>query len=176
LKVNLARAAFFGSPCSSQEVAAPARPASEGHPDQIAPRRILVADDYRINQLVAQTLLEGDGHTVVVVENGYEALEAVKAGRFDLVLMDMEMPVMDGIETTRAIRALAAPACNVPIVALTGNALSEEVERCHAAGMNSHLAKPIDRDQLRREIARLTFDLHDPATGDTQLPQAQNAG
>jgi CheY-like chemotaxis protein len=82
---------------------------------------------------------------------------------------------MDGIEATRAIRALKAPTCNIAIVALTGNALSEEVERCQAAGMNGHLAKPIDRDQLRRAIARLTFDIRDPATGNTQLPQAQNA-
>jgi len=158
------------------EIAAPALRASETRPDPILPRRILVADDYALNQLVAQALLEGDGHTVVLVENGCEAVEAVKAGRFDLVLMDMDMPVMDGIEAARRIRALTAPTCDVPIVALTGNTLSEEVERCHAAGMNSHLAKPIDRDQLRRAIARLTLDPRDPATGSTRLHQAQNAG
>lgn len=116
--------------------------------------RILVADDNRVNQIVVEGLLKHDGHEVALVANGREAFAAVQAARFDLVLMDLQMPVMDGIAATRAIRALDAALRDVPIVALTANASSEEVERCYAAGMNAHLSKPIDRERLRGAITR----------------------
>jgi PAS domain S-box-containing protein len=121
-------------------------------------RRILVADDNALNQIVAEALLKQDGHTVVVVSNGAQAVEAVTAGDFDLVLMDMQMPVMDGIEATHRIRALAPPRCDIPIVALSANAMADQIATCRAAGMNDHLSKPIDRDLLRRAVAAWATD------------------
>jgi signal transduction histidine kinase/CheY-like chemotaxis protein/HPt (histidine-containing phosphotransfer) domain-containing protein len=148
-------------------IAAPAPSAADEPLSKIAPRRILVADDNRVNQVVVGSLLTRDGHDVVLVENGSEAVEAVQMNQFDLVLMDMQMPVMNGLEATRAIRALPRPFCDVAIVAVTANAMAEEVESCHAAGMNGHLAKPVDRELLRRAIVRWTHD--SPATADDRV-------
>jgi two-component system sensor histidine kinase/response regulator len=125
-----------------------------------AARRILVVDDNATNCLVVNGMLTRDGHTVVLSHDGAEAVAAVKASRFDLVFMDMQMPVMDGLEATRRIRALPHPACEVPIVALTANAMHEQVAKCRAAGMNDHLAKPIERDFLRRIVATWATDPH----------------
>jgi PAS domain S-box-containing protein len=115
-------------------------------------RRVLVVDDNRINQMLLAALLKKDGHEVDLVSNGAQAVEAVKAGGYDIVLMDMQMPVMNGVDSTRAIRQLAGPVRNIPIVALTANAMSEDVERCYNAGMNDHLAKPVDRELLRHAL------------------------
>jgi CheY-like chemotaxis protein len=115
-------------------------------------RRILVVDDNRLNQVVLEALLKKDGHNVVLVSNGAQAVEAVKAGGYDLVLMDMQMPVMNGVDSTLAIRRLAGSVRDIPIVALTANAMSEDVERCYNAGMNDHLAKPVDRELLRHAL------------------------
>jgi PAS domain S-box-containing protein len=153
------------------EISAPVPSVGDEPLKKISPRRILVADDNLVNQVVVGSLLTRDGHEVVLVENGAEAVAAVEASRFDIVLMDMQMPVMSGVEATRVIRALAAPAGDVPIVAVTANAMAEEVENCHAAGMNGHLAKPVDRELLRRAIALWT---HDAAAIDN--PQAPEAG
>jgi len=135
-------------------VAASAAPAASGTIS--AARRILVVDDNAINQVVAKGMLVRDGHDVVLVDNGAEALAAVRASSFDLVLMDMQMPVMDGMEATRRIRSLEGPVRNIPIVALTANAMAAEITRCREAGMNDHLAKPIDRELLRQSIAAWT--------------------
>jgi len=113
-----------------------------------SPARILVAEDLPMNQLIVQGMLGAAGHEVTVVGNGAEALEAIQASRFDLILMDMEMPEMDGISATRAIRALEKPACEVPIIALTANAMLDDAAACRAAGMNDFLSKPIIRDEL----------------------------
>jgi signal transduction histidine kinase/ActR/RegA family two-component response regulator len=115
-------------------------------------RRILVVDDNNINRIVLQALLKKDGHEVVLVSDGAQAVEAVQAGDFDLVLMDMQMPVMNGVDATHAIRLLDESVRNIPIVALTANAMTEDVRRCHEAGMNDHLAKPIDRELLRHAL------------------------
>jgi CheY-like chemotaxis protein len=114
--------------------------------------RILVADDNYINQIVVQALLKKDGHEVALVSDGAQAVKAVQAGHFDVVLMDMQMPVMNGEEAARAIRRLTGSVRDIPIVALTANAMDEDVRRCHDAGMNDHLAKPVDRELLRRAI------------------------
>jgi signal transduction histidine kinase/FixJ family two-component response regulator/HPt (histidine-containing phosphotransfer) domain-containing protein len=127
--------------------------APEPAPRPSVRHRVLVADDNNVNRIVVEAMLKRDGHEVVLVENGSEAVVALGTQRFALVLMDMQMPVMDGLEATRAIRLLAAPSGAVPIVALSANALPEHVERCLAAGMNDHLAKPIDRERLRAAIA-----------------------
>lgn len=115
--------------------------------------RILVADDNEINQKVLIGLLSKDDHDVHAVSNGQEALDKVKAEKFDLVLMDMEMPVMDGIEATRAIRGLQdSEKCRTPIVAMTANVIKEDIERCKQAGMNEYISKPIDPNKLRAVI------------------------
>jgi CheY-like chemotaxis protein len=98
-------------------------------------------------------MLVKDGHDVVVVADGLQALAAVQERSFDLVLMDMQMPVMDGMEAARRIRGLETAVRNTPIVALTANVMADQIASCREAGMNDHLAKPIDRDQLRQIIA-----------------------
>jgi PAS domain S-box-containing protein len=118
-----------------------------------ASARILVADDIVTNRLVADGLLKAAGHEVTLVADGAAAVAAVQAGRYDLVLMDMEMPVMDGLSATRAIRRLDGDVRDIPIIALTASAMPEEVARCRAAGMNDHLAKPIERASLLATVA-----------------------
>ena len=107
--------------------------------------RILVADDNIVNQRVAVGLLERRGHEVTVVSTGAEALEALQTATFDMVLMDVQMPVMGGFEATAAIRANEARSGHhLRIVAMTAHAMSGDRERCLAAGMDGYLAKPID--------------------------------
>jgi CheY-like chemotaxis protein len=120
---------------------------------QALPLRALVVDDDAVNRMVVEAFLKRDGHEVVLVSDGAQAVEAVRAGQFDLVLMDMQMPVMNGLDATRAIRRLHESVRDVPIIALTANAMTDEVKSCRDAGMNDHLAKPIDRDLLRRALA-----------------------
>ncbi len=119
------------------------------------PAMILVADDRPMNRELASAIVRNLGHRVVEVANGDEAVSAVRDGSFDLVLMDVQMPVMDGLEATRRIRQLAAPKGSVPIVAITANAVPEEVMACREAGMDEHLAKPIDRRRVAETIDRL---------------------
>ncbi len=119
---------------------------------------ILVAEDAPLNQEIISLLLKRFGHQVTIVSNGAEAVEAVVRERYDLVLMDMQMPVMGGVEAVRQIRALTGPAARVPVIALTANVLPEEIERCRQAGMQGHLAKPIDPDRLMDEIDRLSTE------------------
>jgi CheY-like chemotaxis protein len=115
---------------------------------------ILVAEDDKINQEVIRGLLRG--HRLTVVGGGREAVEAVQAGHFDLVLMDVMMPVMDGMKATAAIRALAPPVSALPIIALTANSMSGDRERYLATGMNDYVSKPIDRQSLFEVIERVT--------------------
>lgn len=110
--------------------------------------RVLVAEDNPVNQAVAKGFLKLKGLSADYVENGQQAVDTLKAQNYDLVLMDMEMPVMDGLTAARAIRKLASEAASVPIIALTAHTLSGVADRCKAAGMNAHVAKPIDREAL----------------------------
>ncbi len=116
--------------------------------------KILVAEDNAVNQLVIRTMLEKAGHELEVVENGALALEAVQATSYDLVLMDVNMPEMDGITATKHIRALKGPAREIPIVALTANALNGDRERMLDAGMSDYVAKPIEPARLAAAMAR----------------------
>ncbi|MCK6411060.1 MAG: response regulator [Azonexus sp.] len=116
-------------------------------------KRILLVEDNELNQEVALGLLADSGATVDLAENGKIALDQVSATDYDLVLMDMQMPVMDGISATRLIRELENGR-SLPIIAMTANALPSDRERCLAAGMNEHLAKPIDPEQLRALLLR----------------------
>ncbi|WP_431283820.1 ATP-binding protein [Humitalea sp. 24SJ18S-53] len=117
--------------------------------------RILVVDDLSANRLVAQSMLQAAGHRVTCATDGAEALALVEAENFDLVLMDLQMPVMDGLEATRRIRALPSPRNAIPVLAVTASALPEQVASCREAGMDGHLSKPVDRDGLLAEVARL---------------------
>jgi CheY-like chemotaxis protein len=107
--------------------------------------RILLAEDNPANQMVIKSILEFAQLSVDVVSNGYEAIEAVQQIPYDIVLMDVSMPGMDGMLATQAIRALSTEVANIPIVALTAHSLNGDKERFVAAGMNDYLSKPIDR-------------------------------
>ena len=110
--------------------------------------KVLVVEDNRINQQVALRLLARLGIEAALAENGAEALAMVNARDFDVVFMDMQMPVMDGLEATRAIRRSSGRGRNVPIVAMTANAFAADREACRKAGMNAFLPKPVERDDL----------------------------
>jgi|HubBroStandDraft_1064217.scaffolds.fasta_scaffold06289_2 PAS domain S-box-containing protein len=132
--------------------------ASPGHaPQSQTPStrsaRILVAEDIELNRMIVQSMLEGAGHAVTLVGDGAGAVEAVRRARYDLVLMDVHMPGMDGLAATRAIRAGNGESREIPIIALTASAMAEEVAQCRVAGMDDHLAKPIDRDLMLRTVA-----------------------
>jgi two-component system sensor histidine kinase/response regulator len=113
--------------------------------------RVLVVDDNSINQQIARELLHKAGLRVAVANNGQEAFDMVERERYDAVLMDLQMPVMDGFEATRAIRGIPAFK-DLPIIAMTANAMAGDREKCLAAGMNDHVAKPIDPDLLFKAL------------------------
>lgn len=120
-------------------------------------KRALLVEDNELNQEIAMRLLEGKGLEVVVANNGLEALNKfseTEENYFDIVFMDMMMPVMDGVESTKHLRNLERQdAKNVPIIAMTANAFTEDIEKCKAAGMNDHIAKPIDTKRMMETIA-----------------------
>jgi CheY-like chemotaxis protein len=118
--------------------------------------QILVAEDVPPNQIMTEILLNRAGHQVTIVDDGAAAVEAVRRRPYDLILMDLQMPVMDGLEATRKIRALPGTARAIPIVALTANITTDEIDACFAAGMQAHLTKPINSARLIEIITRLT--------------------
>jgi len=118
--------------------------------------KILLAEDNPVNQLVATEYLEGAGHTVTVAENGAVAERAFVEGRFDVVLMDIQMPVQDGFKTTAAIRKFeAARGKHTPIIAMTARAMRGDREECLAAGMDGYVSKPLAIDELNRVLGEL---------------------
>jgi CheY-like chemotaxis protein len=117
--------------------------------------RVLVAEDNIVNQRVAAGLLTRRGHVVTVVGNGREAVDAVQRGEFDVVLMDVQMPEMDGFEATAAIRERERETGQrIRIVAMTAHAMSGDRERCLAAGMDGYLSKPIEQRMLYEAVER----------------------
>ena len=122
----------------------------------LGPLSILLAEDSLVNQKLAVGWLGGKGHRVSVANNGQEAVEAVKAGQFDLVLMDVQMPVMDGLQATELIRAdETARHVHVPIIAMTAHAMKGDRERCLAAGMDGYVSKPIHSCDLFSTIRQV---------------------
>lgn len=125
----------------------------------VAKRRILLVEDNAVNQKLALKLLERMGHSARLAANGAEAFEILQGGEFDLVLMDLQMPVMGGIDATKKIREWErVTGRHVPIVAMTAHAAEQDQQRCRDAGMDGYLSKPIREDLLKREIARVTGD------------------
>ncbi|EHR72653.1 signal transduction histidine kinase [Burkholderiales bacterium JOSHI_001] len=120
----------------------------------IGPLQVLVAEDHPINRKYLAALLERMGHPSRFVENGLEAYQALQEHRFDLVLMDVHMPVMDGIEATEHIRALPAPASATRIVALTADVFADTRERCLRAGMDEVITKPVSLESLKALLVR----------------------
>lgn len=134
---------------------------------------ILLVEDNAINQDVTAQLLEEAGMQVSVAENGQQAVDMVTAAAYDLVLMDVQMPVMNGLQATEAIRRL--PGCrDLPILAMTANAFVEDRENCLRAGMNDHVAKPVEPDQLHASLVRwLSPDSRHPSAGDDGKERAE---
>jgi signal transduction histidine kinase/CheY-like chemotaxis protein len=119
-------------------------------PREIRPLRVLLAEDNKVNQALATRLLEKWGHIVTIVENGADAVETLSQRSFDVVLMDVQMPRMDGLEATTAIRLKErATGEHVPIIALTAHALNGDRERCMEAGMDGYVTKPLSRKELQ---------------------------
>lgn len=121
--------------------------------------RVLVADDKGVNRLITSRYLERAGHVVEAVEDGALALEAARRGGYDLIVMDLMMPRMDGLAATRAIRALEGAEAGVPIIGLTASSASEDAEACRTAGMDGFATKPLVPERLLGEIARVMAEV-----------------
>ena len=141
----------------------PVEPAAEAPAEQPAQEviessgaRILIADDLDLNRRLIADMLSLEGHEIDCVSDGAQAVQAVREHRYDLVLMDMIMPVMDGLAATRAIRALPSPACDVAIVALTAHSFKEQLDSCLAAGMDATITKPMSLDALTSAVRNWT--------------------
>ena len=120
-------------------------------------KRILLVEDNSLNSEIAQTILENHGFLVELVENGAEAVAKYKAatpGTYDIILMDIQMPVMDGYQATREIRKYEATERHTPIIAMTANAFAEDKKKAAEAGMNEHLAKPVRINELMTVLSR----------------------
>jgi signal transduction histidine kinase/ActR/RegA family two-component response regulator len=124
--------------------------------------RILVVEDDATSQAVARGLLEDAGLAVDMVSNGREAVERVRTTSYALILMDMRMPVLDGVQATRLIRAIPGQAA-VPILAMTANAFADDRNRCLAAGMNGHISKPVEPDVLYAAVMQWLLKTRNPA-------------
>jgi CheY-like chemotaxis protein len=146
-------AALAARAADDQATAQPAAPQAVA----ARPRRILLADDGLVNQRVAVGLLELRGHAVTVANNGKEALAALERASFDVVLMDVQMPEMDGLEATAALRRREQTSgAHVPVIAMTAHAMKGDRERCLEAGMDGYLSKPIQPEELYQAVETIT--------------------
>lgn len=126
----------------------------KGAPEAVLPLHVLVVDDVSMNREITEAFLRAAGLEVTCVESGAEAIAKVALTDFDVVLMDVRMPIMDGLEATRRIRQLGGSRGQVPVVALTAQVFAEQVAKCREAGMNSHLAKPFDPNMLLAAVTQ----------------------
>src|SRR5262249_43196211 len=126
-------------------------------PASVRPLHLLVAEDNSVNQRLMVALLSSLGHSVELAADGAEALAVLARGPFDAVLMDVQMPVLDGLEATRRLRTReAGTGRRTPVFALPAHAMKGDRERCLAAGMDAYLPKPLDAQALTRVLAALT--------------------
>jgi len=136
--------------------------ASAAVPESAHGIRILVAEDHPVNQKFISLLLQGLGHRATLCENGEAALEAFHTDDYELVLMDIHMPVMDGLAATRAIRALPRPRSQVPIIALTADVLQEARDQARAAGVDAFITKPVTQEDLEAAMAAVLARARSP--------------
>jgi two-component system sensor histidine kinase/response regulator len=136
--------------------------------------RILLAEDNLVNQKVARGLLEKMGYRVDIVADGVAAVAAWQSGKFDLIIMDCQMPQMDGYAATREIRRLESGKSHIPIVALTAHAMKGDEEKCRAAGMDDYLSKPIDRAKLDASLERLLPSAISALAAPAEAPRSPN--
>ena len=135
--------------------AIPLDAASAGPDATSRPLRVLLAEDHVVNQKVALAMLNGIGHKTTIVSDGRKAVETWRTGDFDLILMDLQMPEMDGFEAVASIRSLEAPTgARVPIIALTAHAMTGDRERCLDAGFDDYLTKPVRSIELRETLEK----------------------
>jgi signal transduction histidine kinase/CheY-like chemotaxis protein len=154
------------------EVAAPPLRESEPLAQTSRPLRILLAEDNPVNSLLAQKILTSAGHEVYAVTDGRLAVAALRLRSFDVVLMDVNMPEMDGFEATRQIRELGEKGEQIPILALTALAIKGDRERCLAAGMNDYISKPFRRDELLATVASYGAESGPAEDGTTTAAEA----
>lgn len=160
-----------------------ARPPANSVPSRAAPEDdgkpsrglVLVVEDNEVNQLVARSMVAKLGYQVDVVADGAEAVAATAATEYAAVLMDCHMPVMDGFEATKAIRARGAGQRRLPVIAMTAGALDEDRERCFAAGMDDYLTKPVDVSRLDKVLRRWIADATEAEVGEPALDPARLA-
>ena len=137
----------------------------------LPPLRVLLAEDNKINQTFALALLKKVGYHVDVAENGHQAVDAVRRANYDVVLMDIQMPELDGIQATKQIRALPGLKSKIPIIALTAHALAGSRERYLAAGMDDYLSKPVEPTALLTKLLGVARKHEEPPQhGDTSPP------
>ncbi len=141
-----------------------------------APLHILLAEDNKINQKFAVALLQKAGHIVKVVENGLQAVDAVHHGDYDLVLMDVQMPELDGVGATREIRAMAASKAGIPIIAMTANAMPGAKTQYLAEGMDDYIPKPVQPDLLFAKLARIVGTARPAAAISRPSPEPDDEG
>ncbi|HEY7501059.1 MAG TPA: two-component regulator propeller domain-containing protein [Vicinamibacterales bacterium] len=154
-----------GIPAAAQQA-----PAIASRPGVPASLKILLADDNRVNQRVAVALLSRDSHTVTVVDNGQAAVDAALSAEFDVILMDVEMPGMSGLEATAAIRAHeAGTGKHVTIVAMTAHAMQGDRDRCLASGMDGYVAKPLSLGPIREALSEQLADASDAHVSSDQI-------
>jgi PAS domain S-box-containing protein len=157
---------------------APVEPEAPSGPVSL---RVLLAEDHKVNQQFALAVLSAGGHVADLAENGLEAVEAVRRVDYDVILMDVQMPECDGMEATRRIRALPSPKCDVPIIALTADAMSGSKEQYVAAGMDDYLSKPVKPLELLSKLDEVVaWRLSRPAAPEqdaaAEAPSSKRAG
>ena len=174
---------IFGAVTRDEEYDA----ATERRPHEIPSMKVLLAEDGQVNQLLAVKLLEHRGHTVVLAANGRQALGAIKVEKFDAVLMDLQMPEMDGFEATAAIRETEKrTGDHLPIIAMTANAMKGDRNKCLEAGMDDYIAKPVRSQELfatleryahlpaGASLAAVTTPMTDPEGAETKDQSAED--
>jgi CheY-like chemotaxis protein len=160
LRLAIYRSELAAEPAQAEQLAALAqavaeKPATEDRPDRREVKsHILIAEDNSINQKVAQRLLERLGYAVEVAVNGHQAVQKWAEGGHDLILMDCQMPEMDGYQAAQTIRTTEAGKKRIPIIALTANAMAGDREKCLAAGMDGFISKPINVKDLTDTLER----------------------